>query len=400
MPDRQSTSFFAIFWVFLRLGLTSFGGPIAHLGYFREEFVNRRRWLTDQAYADLVAVCQFLPGPASSQAGFAIGLMKGGLAGGFAAWLGFTLPSAALLFAAASGIHLAEGPIASAAINGLKTVAVAVVAHALWGMARSLCPDGIRAAIAFLAMAGVLIAPSPTMQLLMIAVAGILGAVWCRTDGAANAADTLGGPARGPAIAAFLMFATLLFGLPFLLTLIDQPWLELANGFYRSGALVFGGGHVVLPLLDAQVAEPNGISDDLFLAGYGAAQAVPGPLFTIAAYLGALVPGVPPMLGAAIAIVAIFLPGLLLIYAALPFWQSVTQSPHTRAVLNGVNAGVVGILAAALYSPIWTSAVNTSTDFIITSGAFLLLMVAKLSPGYVVLIAVLASVGLHMLLAL
>ncbi len=399
MSPPPPSSFFGIFIVFLRLGLTSFGGPIAHLGYFREEFVARRQWMTDQAYSDLVAMCQFLPGPASSQVGFAIGLLRGGLAGGLAAFLGFTLPSAALLFAAASGVHLAEGPIWGAVISGLKTVAVAVVAHALWGMSRSLCPDGVRAAIAFLAMAGVLMSPSPTMQLIMIAGAGLLGAVLCRdAEAPATSPEMSGTRATGPALIALVLFAGLLFGLPFVAAAAPQPWLELANGFFRSGALVFGGGHVVLPLLDAQVAQPNGIDADTFLAGYGAAQAVPGPLFTIAAYLGALAPGAgTPALGATIGIVAIFLPGLLLVYAVLPFWQTVTRSTQARAVLNGVNAGVVGILAAALYTPIWTSAVQQPSDFIIASGAFLLLMVAKLSAGYVVLIAVAAALGLHFL---
>ncbi len=396
--SSENPPIFEIFWVFLRLGLTSFGGPIAHLGYFRDEFVERRKWLTDQGYGDLVALCQFLPGPASSQVGFAIGLLKGGLPGGLAAWLGFTFPSAALLFAAASGVHLADGPIATAAIDGLKTVAVAVVAHALWGMSRSLAPDGVRAAIAFAAMAGVLLMPTPTTQLAMIALAGVFGAFLCRSDETAPKSINFGARSKGLAMMAFALFFGLLFGLPFLASANAASWIGLADGFFRSGALVFGGGHVVLPLLDAQVAAPNGISDDLFLAGYGAAQAVPGPLFTIAAYLGALADGAPsPIAGAAIGIAAVFLPGLLLVYAALPFWQSVTQSSSARAILNGVNASVVGILAAALYTPIWTSAVRSPTDFIIASGAFLLLTVARLSAGYVVLIAVAAAIGFQLL---
>ncbi len=397
MNTTPNPSIFAIFSVFLRLGLTSFGGPIAHLGYFREEFVTRRGWMDDRAYGDLVALCQFLPGPASSQVGFAIGLLKGRFLGGLAAWVGFTLPSAALLFLAATGIHLVDGPIASAAIDGLKIVAVAVVAHALWGMSRSLAPDAPRAAIAFLAMAGVLLAPMPTTQLIVIALAGLVGMVVSRPDAATNETTVFQTHGSAPAVIALVFFFALLFGLPALAAADGQSWLALADGFYRSGALVFGGGHVVLPLLDAQVADPNNISDDLFLAGYGAAQAVPGPLFTLAAYLGALSPSVPsPVVGAAIGIVAIFLPGMLLVYAALPFWSRVTQSPNARAVLNGVNAGVVGILAAALYTPIWTSAVRSPTDFIIASGAFLLLTVARLSAGWVVLITVAAAVAFQL----
>lgn len=394
-PPRSSPS--SLFFVFFRLGLTSFGGPIAHLGYFREEFVSRRAWVSDQAYADLVALCQFLPGPASSQVGFAVGLLRGGLPGGLAAWLGFTLPSAVLLFVAALGIAFLDGPIALAAIEGLKIVAVAVVAHALWGMSRSLCPDGVRIAIAFCAMAGVLLIPSPIIQLIVIGFAGVAGGLWCPSGGETSPSDFFRHRAKVPAALAIIVFFVLLFGLPLATSAVDHPLLGLADGFYRAGALVFGGGHVVLPLLDAQVAQPNGISDSTFLAGYGAAQAVPGPLFTFAAYLGALAPGpYSPVIGASVGLVAVFLPGLLLVYGVLPFWQSLTQAGRSRAALNGVNAGVVGILAAALYTPIWTSAITQPSDFLIASGTFLLLVVRKSSPGVVVLVAVSASIGLSL----
>ncbi|MGC9458007.1 MAG: chromate efflux transporter, partial [Halothiobacillaceae bacterium] len=349
-----------IFRAFLWLGLTSFGGPIAHLGYFREEFVNRRRWLDDARYADLVALCQFLPGPASSQVGFALGLQRGGLAGGLLAWAAFTLPSALLLVAFAAGAVLISGPAGDGMIHGLKLVAVAIVAHAVVGMAGKLCPDGPRATIAVLAIVLIALFGGMIGMVAAILAGGLAGALVHRAPGPSLPPENMSsGGWRLP----LLLFLALLFGLPLLSSLFDWPGLALADAFYRAGALVFGGGHVVLPLLEGSFVQTGQVDAEAFLAGYGAAQAVPGPLFTFAAYLGYLLaPAQSPMLGAILGLAAIFLPGILLLMAVLPIWYRVAHRPALRGTVTGANAAVVGVLAAVLYDPLIVTTVGTPLD--------------------------------------
>jgi chromate transporter len=380
--------------VFLKLGLTSFGGPIAHLGYFRREFVVRRGWLDERAYADLVALAQFLPGPASSQTGFAIGLMRAGYGGGAAAWAGFTLPSAAAMTLFAYGEGALKGPIGDGLLHGLKLVAVAIVAQAVMGMAQSLCPDRPRATIAVLSLILTAFAPATWAQLAVILFGALAGFFVCRTGADVSVAGAKAPISRRMGIA----FAGLYF---VLLALSFVPAragpAALAAAFYRSGALVFGGGHVVLPLLRAAVVDPGWVSDSAFLAGYGAAQAVPGPLFTFAAYLGA-VASVPPggVAAAALALVAIFAPGLMLLMAALVFWQDLRARGNARAAMAGVNAAVVGLLASALYSPVWTSAVRSPTDFAIAAAGFVALIVWRAPPLLVVVATAAAAVALSL----
>src|ERR1700761_4118342 len=334
--------------VFLKLGLSCFGGPIAHIGYFRDEFVTRRRWLDEQAYADLVALCQFLPGPASSQVGFSIGLMRAGYAGALAAWTGVTLPSAIVLLLFASGVGSLSGPIGIGLLHGLKLVAVAIVAQAVWGMARSLCPDRTRASIAVVAALIILFSAASLAQIAAILLGAVAGVLLCR-DAPAAAGGTVAMPvSRGMGIAALIAFAALLAAVLVLGGRLSSQGFDLFAAFYRSGALVFGGGHVVLPLLREAFVGPGWISDDAFLAGYGAAQAVPGPLFTFSAYLGALVTPQPHGLaGAALGLFGIFLPGILILLGTLPFWDSFRTRPDAQAVMRGVNAAVVGLLGAA-----------------------------------------------------
>jgi chromate transporter len=389
---RANDGFGTILRVFLRLGLTSFGGPIAHLGYFRTEFVTRRRWLDEARYADLVALAQFLPGPASSQVGFAIGVVRGGLRGGLAAWLGFTLPSALLMTAAAlasAGLPAGIGGL----VHGLKLVAVAVVAQAVWGMAASLCPDRPRATIAAAGAVLVLLLPSGWMQLAVMLMGTLAGRLLCRADPAPPAAAPLHTPV-GPkaAVAALVAFAVLLAGLPAAVAMIGWHGLALAEAGYRAGALVFGGGHVVLPLLEQGFVGPGWIGPEAFLAGYGLAQAVPGPLFTFAAFLGAAqAPAPSGIAGAAIALAAIFLPGLLLTYGMLPFWDRVRRRAGAQAALAGVNAAVVGLLLAALLGPIWFSAIAGPVDVALALAGFTALVLWKAPPWAVV--AVLAIAG-------
>ncbi len=388
-----------VFWVFLKLGLTSFGGPIAHLGYYRDEIVVRRKWLDEAAYADLVALCQFLPGPASSQVGFSLGILRGnGLLGGLAAWFAFTMPSALILFAFAMGAAAFTGPVAEGFLHGLKLVAVAVVAQAIWGMARSLTPDRARAAIALAAVAIVVSFAGSFAQIAAIALGAGAGLWLCRGD-AAPVTGHLNFPVtRRGGIIALALFAALLLLSPLLTAATGSHGLALFDAFYRSGALVFGGGHVVLPLLQAQVVPPGWVSTETFLAGYGLAQAVPGPLFTFAAYLGAVME-IPPngLAGATIALVALLLPGMLLVYGMLPFWDATRTRPAAQAAMRGTNAAVVGILGAALYNPVWTSAVMTPRDFALALGGFLLLTVWKLPPWIVV--GLLAGAGTLLRLA-
>jgi chromate transporter len=393
-----------IFLAFLKLGLTSFGGPIAHLGYFREAFVLRRTWLDEAGFADLVALCQFLPGPASSQVGFSLGVLRGGgVAGGLAAWAGFTLPSAFLLLAAALGAATLDGPLAHGILHGLKLVAVVVVAQAVFGMARTLTPDRPRAAIALAAIALALLPGGPAGQVAAIVV-GALAGLWLCRGAAAPITGHLAFPVRRPAaVVALLLFALLLLLMPLLAAWYQVPLsaaghqvplpaaghqgVALFAAFYRAGALVFGGGHVVLPLLQAETVAPGWVSPDSFLAGYGLTQAVPGPLFTFSAYLGAVSGPAPHGLaGAAIALVGIFLPGLLLVYGTLPFWDALRRRPQAQAAMRGANAAVVGILAMALYNPVWTSAVLSPRDFAFAAAGFTLLMLWKLPPWVIVLL--------------
>lgn len=374
-----------VFWAFLLLGLTSFGGPVAHLGYFRTEFVDRRKWLDEKSYADLVALCQFLPGPASSQVGMALGQQRAGWRGSLMAWAGFTLPSALALILFAYGMAQHGGLGASGAIHGLKVVAVAVVAQAVWGMAKSLCPDATRAALAFFAALLTLLLPTWLGQVGAIAACGLIG--WWRVKLAPQAAPPHAGygVSRAAGAAALLLFLALLVGLPLVVAATGSPIWALVEGFYRSGSLVFGGGHVVLPLLQSAVVPSGAISNAEFLAGYGAAQAVPGPLFTFAAYLGALLHGpLSGWQGGLVFLVVIFVPAWLLVMGALPFWDAWRQRGAIRSAMAGVNAGVVGILLSALYDPVWTSAIHGRADFGLALAAFGLLVYARASPVLVV----------------
>ncbi len=382
-----------VFATFLKLGLTSFGGPIAHLGYFRDEVVTRRRWLSDHAYGDLVALCQFLPGPASSQVGFALGMRRAGWLGALAAFTAFTLPSALLLLVFAGTAAGISGPLGTGALHGLKIVAVAVVAQAVWGMAKTLCPDKERAAIAVVAVAVLASLPGAVGMVGAIIVGAVLGLALGRGTGTA-----LGGPVglpvtRGLAGAALLVFGGLLAVLPLLAG--QGHGLAVFDSFYRAGALVFGGGHVVLPLLETEVVVPGWVTQDAFLAGYGAAQAMPGPLFAFAAYLGAVMGPEPNgLVGAFIALVAVFLPGFLILIGVLPFWDRFRSMARAQSLMQGANAAVVGILGAALYSPVFTGAIGDLRDFALALACLVLLMAWKLPPWGVVIVAALGGAGL------
>ena len=388
-----------VFLAFLRLGVTSFGGPIAHLGYFRDDLVTRRRWMDDRAYADLVALCQFLPGPASSQVGFAMGLQRAGFLGAVAAFLGFTLPSAVLLVAFAAGASLFGGPLGGGILDGLAIVAVAIVAQAVWGMARSLTPDARRAGIAVVAAALALFAPGAVGQLGSLVVGVAAGLLLLRDveERPGESLPSFGVP-RAVAVVSLVVAAAALVGLPVLAAVTGSGVLALADAFFRSGALVFGGGHVVLPLLQGAVVETGWVSPDAFLAGYGAAQAVPGPLFTFAGYLGA-VSSVGPggVAGAAVALVAIFLPGFLVLVGVLPFWDALRGRPGVRAAMRGANAAVVGILGAALYSPVFTTAVTGPGPFVLALAGFVLLTVFRTPAWLVVIVGAAGGVVLALL---
>jgi chromate transporter len=373
---------------FLRLGLTSFGGPIAHLGYFREEFVARRAWLSDQDFADVVAIAQTLPGPASSQTGFAVGLLKGGWLGGLAAWVGFTTPSALLMFAFAYAQGSLNGRVAHGVVHGLQLVAVAVVAQAVLNMQRTLAPDRLRASVAVLGAISVLVVPTPFNTVAAILVGAASGFLLPKLEvkpGGVPAESLYNRRSGAIAIALFLALSIVASSLP---VWWHAKWAGLFGAFYRSGALVFGGGHVVLPLLQSSVVANGWVGEPVFLAGYGAAQAIPGPLFTVAAFLGAVVDGPG---GAIISVLAIFLPGLLLMAGILPFWRTVTGSSAVRKLLTGINAAVVGILAAALYTPIWITTVHGAPDFVVALSAFVLLVSWKIAPWKVVLLTAAAS---------
>jgi chromate transporter len=370
-----------------RLGLTSFGGPVAHLGYFREEYVVRRKWLDETTYADLVALCQFLPGPASSQVGIAIGITRGGLLGGVAAWLGFTLPSAIALVAFAYGLRVLE--VADAGwLHGLKVAAVAVVAFAVWGMARALAPDRERATIAILSAISALLWPTGLGQVAIIGAAALVGLRLLPGAAAPATAQRRLPVGRRLGATMLVVFFGLLVALPIARQLVGSHALALFESFFRAGSLVFGGGHVVLPLLQAEVVPPGWVTAEQFVAGYGAAQAVPGPLFTFAAYLGAVMgPRPNGLAGAAVALVAVFLPSFLLIVGALPFWDALRARPGFQAALRGINAGVVGLLLAALYQPVWTSAIRGPADMGLAFAAFGLLALWKAPAWLVVMFA-------------
>ena len=391
---------------FLKLGLTSFGGPIAHLGYFRAELVQRRRWIDEQAYGELVALSQVLPGPASSQVGFALGLLRAGPLGALVAFLAFTLPSAILLVGFAYGATWLEGPVGAGIIAGLKLVAVAIVAQAVWGMAQVLTPDRRRAAIAVGALVIVVAWHGALAQVVAIALGAVAGLLLCRAD-APEQPSTLRFPiSKRAGVLALGLFGGLLVALPILAATLRSPAVAVADAFYRTGALVFGGGHVVLPLLEAEVVDPGWVGHGEFLAGYGAAQAVPGPLFTFAGYLGAILdPGSPgvngtgPMgiAGAALALGAIFLPGFLILIGVLPFWNALRAHPAAPALLRGASAAVVGILAAALYDPAFTSAVTDGWTFALAAVLFVLLVAIKLPPWSIVLLGAAGGVLLKLL---
>ena len=381
--------------MFLKLGLTSFGGPVAHLGYFRDEFVVRRRWLDEPAYADLVALCQFLPGPASSQVGLAIGLSRAGYLGALAAWTAFTLPSAIALVLFAYGVEALGGLANSAWLHGLKIAAVAVVALAVLGMMRGLAPDRPRATLAVASAVIALAVPTAAGQVAAIAPGGVAGLFFLHSAQASAAPASL--PltvSRWEGAAALAAFFLLLLGLPLLATQSGSLPLQLFDSFYRSGSLVFGGGHVVLPLLQAEVVPRGWVSNDAFLAGYGAAQAVPGPLFTFAAYLGAVIGGWGT---AALCLIAVFLPSFLLVVGALPYWETIRRKALAQAALKGVNAAVVGLLLAALYHPVWTAGITDAKDFALASMAFLLLFMWQAPPWLVVILSAVGAGALAML---
>ena len=394
---EHETSVLDIFFIFLKLGLTSFGGPIAHLGYFRSEFVERRKWLDDPAYADLVALCQFLPGPASSQVGIALGLLRRGLPGALASWLGFTLPSAVALVLFALVMTTVGGGADGAWLHGLKVVAVAVVAQALWGMGKNLCPDRSRASVAVVAAVIVSWMPGAPAQIGVIVAGGLIGALWLAPVNILPRSPLPFRLGKRVGIAVLAVFFALLALLPLMAGQSESYTLQLFDSFYRAGALVFGGGHVVLPLLQAEVVPAGWVSNDAFLAGYGAAQAVPGPLFTFAAYLGAVSSQSPNgWIGAVVALAAIFLPAFLLVIGALPLWESARRHPAMQRAMMGVNAAVVGLLLAAFYHPVWTSGIVSAADFMLAALAFLLLVFWKTPPWLVVIMcAVLAGLGWH-----
>ncbi len=395
-PDPATrNSFLSIFWTFLQLGLTSFGGPVAHLGYFRHAFVENRHWVSEGDYAALISLCQFLPGPASSQVAIGLGFKRGGLSGGLAAWLGFTLPSAILLVALGIGVGVFQENIPTGLLAGLKIVAVAIVAQAVWGMAQRFCLNPSLITLALLATAVTLLGSNPLTPIAVIMAGGLAGLVLPRPA----VAEGTGSPqvsfiSKWLSVTCLALFALLLAGLPLLATASSSQALALFNSFFRAGSLVFGGGHVVLPLLQSMVVSPGWVTDSLFLSGYGAAQAVPGPLFSLAAYLGTvsiLEPnGIP---GALICLTAIYLPSFLLLIGVMPFWDGLKQYPRALQAQAGINAAVVGILLAALYDPIWVSAIASARHFILALVAFAMLAVWQLPSWLTVILIALAGWG-------
>ena len=395
-PIDAERSPWVVFLVFLKLGLTSFGGPVAHLAYFHDEFVVRRHWLSERNYADLVALCQFLPGPASSQVGMAIGVSRAGYWGACAAWAGFTLPSAVAMVIFALGMVTHGDAIPAEWLDGFKAVAVAVVAQAVWGMGRHQCTDAWRASIMAIAASCALLLPSAWGQVLIIGIAGLAG-LWAIKPAATAGHDPLPisvGPRAG--LAWLTLFGLLLAALPIVAVSTGSHTLQLLDAFYRAGALVFGGGHVVLPLLQAQVVPPGWVDNETFLAGYGLAQAVPGPLFSFAAFLGAAMNQAPTAwAGGVLCLVALFAPAFLLVVGALPFWEALRRSVSAQAALAGINAAVLGLLLAALYQPVWTSTIHRPQDFVLSLLAFVALTFWKIPPWLVVLGGGAAAWGLN-----
>ena len=392
---ESGTSVLSIFWIFLKLGCTSFGGPIAHIGYFRHEFVVKRKWLDDSPYADLIALCNFLPGPASSQVGIALGIARGGLRGGLAAWLGFTMPSALALIAFAYAFTEFGFNADAGWLHGLKIVAVAVIAQAIWGMGKTLCPDRFRATLAIIAALIVFLWSTAWGQVLSILMGGLAG--WRYLEGIPlnHSENSKFRVTKRAALTSWVLFWGLLIALPALSYVIKDHALAMFDSFYRTGSLVFGGGHVVLPLLRNEVVPAGWVSDDVFLAGYGAAQAGPGPLCTFAAYLGAINVLEPNgIAGGMLALVAIFLPSYLLVVGTLPFWESLRRKMQVQSALRGVNAAVVGLLLAAFYDPVWTSSIKNTSDVALALVVFGLLMYWKLSPFYVVIVAAIGGAAL------
>jgi len=394
--NRIKPRFWAIFSIFLKLGLTSFGGPAAHIGYFRHEFVSKKHWLSDGDYAALVALCQFLPGPASSQVGMAIGLQQAGFRGALAAWLGFTLPSALLMLAFAFSLTLWHSPLLNGALHGLKLVAVAVVAHAVLAMAHSLCNSRRKAMIMLLSTAFMLWQPEAIMQPLLILVAAVAGYLLLREHPVKHdilpPANTV---AQRFTVSSAMLFVLLLIGLPIAAQFYALPSLSLIDVFYRTGALVFGGGHVVLPLLQAELVPTALVDADQFMAGYAAAQAVPGPLFSFAAFVGALLPGVNPLQGGLLALLAIFLPSFLILHAVLPYWQRLAQFNAARAVIAGVGAAVTGLLLATLFHPLGTSSIFTLSDAAFALLAFAALQYLRAPPWLLVIAGAVTGMLLH-----
>ncbi len=387
-----------IFWTFLKLGCTCFGGPIAHIGYFRHEFVEKRKWLTDASYTDLVALCSFLPGAASSKIGISLGMLRGGLAGGLASWLGFTLPTAAALIAFAYGFKSLGFSADAGWLHGLKIVAVAVIAQAIWNMGKTLCPDRFRATLAIVATLIVFAWPTSWGQIIAVLIGGFMGWRYLEPVALHRPGSLHFQISRPIANVSWILFFGLLFGLPVMADAIDNHGLAIFDRFYRAGALVLGGGHVLLPLLRTAVVPPGWVSDEVFLAGYGAAQAMPGPLFTFAAYIGTVNDFAPNgVAGGLLALAAIFLPSFLLTIGALPYWESLRQKTGVQSALRGINAVVVGLLLAALYDPVWTTSIKGPRDMALALVAFGLLMYWKVSPFFVVIVAAIggALLGMH-----
>jgi chromate transporter len=394
-PAHRAGNAGEVFGVFLRLGLTCFGGPVAHLGYFHEEFVVCRKWLDERVYVDLVALSQFLPGPASSKVGIAIGLSRAGYLGALAAWAAFTAPSAIALVLFGYGVTSLGNAPRSGWLHGLKVAAVAVVANAVVTMMRSLAPDRERATLAVAAAVLVLAMPSSFGQVIAITLGAVIGLALFRGAPAEHHAALPHPVSRGVAIAAIVLFFAILIGLPLVTAAVPNHALQLFDVFYRAGSLVFGGGHVVLPLLQAAVVPPGWVSNDAFLAGYGATQAVPGPLFTFSAYLGTVMDPAPNgWAGALLCLIAMFLPAFLLVIGPLPFWEVLRQRPLAQAALRGVNAAVVGLLLAALYRPVWTSGISNAGDFALGIAAFLLLFMWKTPPWLVVIFCAIGGAAL------
>lgn len=391
--QEKTASLWEVLLVSTKLGLTSFGGPTAHLGYFHNEYVCKRQWMDERSYADLVALCQFLPGPASSQVGIGIGVIRAGIIGGLIAWIGFTLPSviALVLFA----FLLKEYDISNAGwLNGLKIVAVTIVAHAIQGMGQKLTPDKMRVTLAVLTATVALLWTAVYSQFVLILSAGLIGLWLYRKSSAPQVPDLVVPISRTVAVLCLTTFIGLFIALPILRQFTGIQWLALFDYMYRSGSLVFGGGHVVLPLLEQELVPRGLLTKDDFLAGYGATQAVPGPLYTFAAYLGAIAMGVS---GAIVATIAIFLPAFLLIIGTLPFWSSLRKNQHMQAALTGINAAVVGILLAALYQPLWTTAVTTPADFSLVCILFIMLVFWKCPPWFIVITGIIGGTLIELL---